>query len=105
MIKNKKRLVIYLNSVVDSVFKILPLFEEKNIGVQVYIESLILELCELDNVIDIDDSYEYISLILTLKSIKKEVSREDSRHTVIKREIFKSINIVKNIISKIESNE
>ena len=31
-----------------------------------------------------------------------EIVKEESNHTVIKREVFKCINIVKNIVGKLE---
>lgn len=102
MIKNDEKLIAYLNSVVNSVFKILPLYEEKNIGVYSYIESLLFELDGLEQAVDITHSYEYISLLSTLESIKKEVESQDSRKHIIKREVFKCINIIKNMVGKLE---
>lgn len=105
MIKNDEKLVIYLNTVVNSVFKILPLYEEQNVGVQTYIESLLFELYGLEDAILIEHSYEYISLLSTLESVKKEVAKQDSRKSVIKREVFKCINIIKNMVGKLEEGE
>lgn len=105
MIKNDERLIIYLNSIVNSVFKILPLWEEKNIGVDVYVESLIFELNGLEEAIEIKHSYEYISLLSNLQSVKKEVLSEDSKKSIIKREVFKCINIIKNMVGKLEEGE
>lgn len=105
MIKNDEKLVIYLNTVVNSVFKVLPLYEEQNVGVQTYIESLLFELYGLEDAILIEHSYEYISLLSTLESVKKEVAKQDSRKSVIKREVFKCINIIKNMVGKLEEGE
>lgn len=105
MIKNNQKLIVYLNSVVNSVFKILPLYEEKNIGVSTYIESLLFELYGLENAVDIEYSYEYISLLSNLESVKLEILREDGKKHVIKREIFKCINIIKNMVGKLEEGE
>lgn len=105
MIENKEKLITYLNSVVNSVFKILPLYEENNIGIETYVESLLFELYGLDKVIDVKNSYEYISLLSTLESVKVEVARKDSKKSVVKREIFKCINIVKNMVAKLEEGE
>jgi hypothetical protein len=105
MIRNNSKLGIYLNSIVNSVFKILPLYEEQNVGVATYVESLIFELDGLQDIIAIEHSYEYISLLSTLASVRKEVEREGSKKTVIKREVFKCINIIKNMAGKLEEGE
>ncbi|UGO51077.1 hypothetical protein PQE70_gp224 [Bacillus phage vB_BanS_Nate] len=102
MINDTSRLVVYLNSVVNSVFKILPLFEEKNVGVDTYIESLLFELYGLQEAVNVEHSSEYISLLSTLESIRAEIGRENSRKATVKREIFKCINIIKNMIGKLE---
>lgn len=105
MIMTSKKLAIYLNSVVNSVFKILPLYEEQNVGVATYVESLIFELDGLQHVVAIEHSYEYISLLSTLASVKAEVEKDGSKKPVIKREVFKCINIIKNMVGKLEEGE
>lgn len=101
MIHNDKRLISYLNSTVNSVFKILPLYEEDNIGLDAYIDSLLFELSSLDYVFSIEE-HKYSSLLLILSSIKREVSRNNSSKAVVKREVFKSISIIKSMIIKLE---
>lgn len=105
MINNNGKLAIYLNSVVNSVFKILPLYEEQNVGVATYVESLIFELDGLQDIVTIEHSYEYISLLSNLSSVKKEVEKEDGRKSVVKREVFKCINIIKNMVGKLGEGE
>ena len=105
MINNSKKLITYLETSINSIFKILPLFEEKNTGVHVYIESLLFELYGLNDSVSIEYAYEYISLLSNLESIKKELQKEVSEKTIIKREVFKCINIVKNMVSKLEEGE
>ena len=105
MIKDNEKLTTYLNSVVNSVFKILPLWEEQNVGVSTYIESLLFELYGLEEVVALENSPEYISLLSTLESVKKEVSKKDSKKSIIKREVFKCINIIKNMVGKLEEGE
>ncbi len=73
MIKDDKKLVVYLNSLVNNVFKILPLYEEKNVGIVSYIESLFGEVASLNEVIEVKHSDEYISLLASCKNNKKEV--------------------------------
>lgn len=105
MIDNKEKLIVYLNSVVNNVFKILPLYEENNVGVKTYVESLLFELYGLDKVVDVKYGYEYMSLLAILKSVELEVAKEDSKKAVVKREVFKCINIIKNMVAKLEEGE
>jgi len=105
MIENNNMLVVYLNSVVNSVFKILPLYEENNYGIKTYLESLLLELYNLEKAVKIEHSYEYISLLATLEAVKSEIFKEESKKPVVKREIFKCINIIKNMVGRLEEGE
>lgn len=105
MVYDNEKLVVYLNAVVNSVFKILPLFEEQNIGVHKYLESLLFELYGLEKSVSIEHSYEYISLLSTLESVKSEIEKSDSKKSVVKREVFKCINIIKNMVGKLEEGE
>lgn len=105
MIKDNQKLVIYLNSIINNVFKILPLYEEGNTGLETYIESLLFELYGLEVAISLDNVYEYVSLLSNLESVKKEITKEDSKKSVIKREVFKCINIIKNMVGKLEEGE
>lgn len=102
MLDNKEKLIVYLNSIVNNVFKILPLYEEKNIGIKTYIESLIFELYGLDKVIDVKYGYEYVSILAILKSVEFEVQKDNSKKPVVKREVFKCINVIKNMVAKLE---
>jgi hypothetical protein len=102
---NNKKLAIYLDATVNSVFKILPLYEEQNVGVATYIESLIFELDGLQHVVAIEHSYEYISVMNILTSVKKEAEKEGNNKPVIKREVFRCINIIKNMVGKLKEGE
>lgn len=103
MLKNNERLSVYLDSLINNVFKILPLYEEKNVGIETYIESLLFELYGLDEAIEIKYSQEYLSILSILESIKKEVSKKDSEKKTIKREVFKCISIIKNVLDRLKS--
>lgn len=102
MIKNEKMIVTYLDALVNSVFKILPLYEEGNEGVETYIESLLFDLNSYEDVIETKHGAEYVQLMMTLTSLKKEVIKEDSKKAVIKREVFKCINVIKNMVGKLK---
>lgn len=105
MINDNKKITVYLNVVVDKIFKILPLYEEKNIGIKVYVESLIFELYGVQNVITIENSSDYISLLSTLESVRAEMNKENIKKYTLKRELFKCINLVKNISSNLEKSD
>ena len=102
MIESNERLLVYFDSLINSIFKVLPLYEENNVGIETYIESLLFELYGLNEVIKIEDSYEYVAMLSTLESVKKEVVKLDSKKRVIKREVFKCISIVKSIMGRLE---
>ncbi len=102
MIQNNEKLVVYLESTVSNVFKILPLYEEENIGLDAYVDSLLRKMCGLDKVVVIDHGYEYISILSILEVIKMEVLKEESDKAIIKREVFNCINVIKNMIGKLQ---
>lgn len=104
MINDKDMILNYFESLVDDVFKILPLYEEENIGLATYIESMIFNLNSLKDIIDSKNGYKYITILLILKSIEEEVVKKDSEKRIIKREVFKCINIIKDIINNLESS-
>ena len=105
MVQNKEKVVVYLESLVNSVFKILPLYEESNVGVKTYVESLLFDLDSYEDVVEVKQGAEYVQLMLTLTSLKKEISKSNSKKAVVKREVFKCINIIKNMIAKLEEDE
>lgn len=97
----------YFNSLVDRIYKILPLFEEKNEGLFVYVQSLIYELNGLYWVVDsIRSNGDYLTLLSTLESISDDVMiQEEGSHAVVKREVFKCLEVVKKIKTTSESGE
>jgi hypothetical protein len=100
---NNKGIVVYLDKLIASIFKILPLYEEENIGLVVNIESLIFSLQGLEKVINLQQYYEYISLLSILESLKVEIQNQSCTHKIVKREVFKSTRLVDVIIEKIKS--
>ena len=94
---------LYLDSnIVDGIYKILPLYEENNVGLEKYISSLLIELYGFDNVFKTDE-IGYVSLLATLEGIKIEVCKKDNKRTV-KREVFKCMEIVKKLSRLLESD-
>ena len=90
---------MYLKSLVDKIYKVLPLYEEENEGLFTYLQSLVYELNgTLWAIEELEQNAEYISLIATLESLSDDSMFFDNDHAVIKREVFKCINIVKKMI-------
>lgn len=101
MILDNEAKVLYLESAVDSVFKILPLYEEKNEGLELYVESLVAELYGAVKTIGMQNIADYISFLATLEAVKQDIKIDDNKKDV-KRNVFKSINTLKNVISRID---
>lgn len=91
----------YLDSVVDKVFKILPLYEENNATVSEYTESLILQLRGFVSEYGSVGMIEYIEVISTLEGMR-ELLEEKGNQPAVKREIFKCIDIVKKVKNMLE---
>lgn len=101
---NSDSVADYLTELVDRVYKILPLFEEKNQGLFHYVQSLIFELHGLYWAVDsIKGSGKYLILIATLESISDyTLFCEEKDHAVIKREVFKCLEVIKKIKASCE---
>lgn len=104
MINNNERLIIYLDKYIHSVFKIIPLYEEKNTGLESYLDSLLKGLFELDQIIKIEHSFEYLSLLQTVKAAQTEILKEDSQHRIMRREVLSAISIIKILLYKTQES-
>lgn len=96
-----KVIVRYLDSAVDSIFKILPLYEENNETLDDYVDSLILELRGFVSEYGSVGTIEYISIISTLNGIRKIID-EKGNQPKVRREVFKCIDVIKKIRNMIE---
>lgn len=102
MISNKSTLYTnYLSVLKDRVFKIIPLIEEKNVGLFKYIDSLVFELYGIQYVIEgVRESHNYISLLATLEAVQDELIVKDKDFQFLRSEIFKSLGIIEKLIQK-----
>lgn len=91
----------YLDSAVDKIFKILPLYEEKNDTLDEYIESLILELRGFVSEYGSVGVTDYISVISTLEGIRS-MAKDRGNQPKIKREVFKCIETIKKVRNMLE---
>jgi hypothetical protein len=94
----------YYSTLKNRIFKILPLYEEGNIGVSKYIHSLLFELGGVESLVEgLKHNHEFISLVATLESLYDESLIDNDNCPLVKREVFKCINIIERI-QKGESN-
>lgn len=101
MIRDKEKLNAYLESKVSNVFKILPLYEEGNRGLDLYVESECDELISVQEIVEIKSSAKYITVLATLNGLKNEVQL-DNNQAKVKREVFKTISTLKDMIETLE---
>lgn len=88
----------YLIDLKNRVFKILPLYEEKNDCLTEYIESVCFELYGLRTLIgDLPHGLWYVKSLATLEQIKIETS-VFGQNKMMKKEIFKILNTIDNQI-------
>lgn len=100
MLKNNKLISQYFNErSVNNIYKILPLYEEKNTTLESYISSLLFELYGLEECIDYNLS-EFVTLVAVISKLKDESLKENNKY-VIKREVFKAIEISKSLSTKV----
>lgn len=95
---NEKEYKKYLESLIDSVFKILPLYEDKNEFLEQYIQSVIdYDVLGGYELIQEYEYYEwYNSTITTLNGLKKALksSKGELSHSQVKSEVFKITNLI-----------
>lgn len=90
-------LEVYLQKLVGRIFKILPMREEECETLQVYLNSLMIELIgNRDLICELKYEPDFLTLLGTLEYF---VNNRDEVH-VYKREIFKMIEIIKDLKRK-----
>lgn len=100
MIK-RDRIKVYLDTLLtDNIYKILPLYEEENHGLEKYVSSLLIELYGFEKMFNVDE-VEYVSLVANLEGIKIEITKPSNKK-VVKREVFRCMDIVKKLSNKLE---
>lgn len=92
----------YFKTLVDSIFKILPIWEnneEKTLDT--YIKSLERELLGCEELIKaVDNDGMIISIVSVLEDLSNHIYDEDMEQATVKREVFKAISILKKLSSK-----
>jgi hypothetical protein len=96
----------YSASLADRIFKILPLYEEKNEGLFRYIQSLIYEFNGLVWAVEsLNSNPDLLVIIATMESLSNDAIMFDEDKEVIKREVFKCIDLSKKLKSTDESGD
>lgn len=91
----KTRINDYFNYLINCIYKILPLKEEENDGLNDYIDGVLIQLYgSLHAYPDLNHNQKYLSIINTLEYLK------NNGYTVkqCKREVFRCINILQHMI-------
>lgn len=99
---------LYLSNLIDSVFKILPLYEDKNEFLDEYVESLLQ--FNLSNARELTEDFEvswYIETVTTLTNLKENLkNNSDLTHKKVKREVFKLTNLINKELEELgDTNE
>lgn len=90
-------MIEYINYMINNIFKILPLNDEQNIGLQDHIDSVTIQLVgALETYPELKANQKYISIINTMNFLRKnEFSKRQCR-----REILRCTNILQKIIKE-----
>lgn len=93
----------YFGSLIDMVFKILPLWENREETLPVYIESLQAELSGFKSLVA---AVSYDSMYLSLLSILQYLlDHPELEVTVVKREVFHMISLCNKLKVRYAGNE
>ncbi len=87
----------FLASMIGNIFKILPLYDENNIGLQSHIDSVVIQLIgAMDTFQDLKTNQKYISIINSINFLRKN----DYTKKQCKREVLRCTNILENMIKE-----
>lgn len=93
----------YFETLVNLFFKILPLRENEEKSLPVYVESLLLEMLGLQNlIVAINHDAMYLSLLSILQYI---VDHPECEVAVVRREVFRAISICYKLKSRYSNAE
>ncbi len=94
--------ISYLKSLIDKVFKILPIYEneKENKILFKYIQSLLYELNGLTYCVeDIKDDGIFLTIFATLESLSDDAILLENNKETVKREVFKCLTLINRLIS------
>ncbi len=87
----------FLSCMIGSIYKILPLYDEKNLGLQSYIDSVAVQLIgAMDTFQELKTNQKYISIINSINFLRVH----DYTQKQCKREVLRCTNILENMIKE-----
>lgn len=87
--------VEYVAKLKNSIFKILPLAEEKNDGLLQYIDSLIYEIYGLQYLVEKDKQDILMRIVSILEHFYDDFIQPEYDINVIRREVFHCLDLIK----------
>lgn len=86
----------YFNALVNKIFKILPIIENREESISIYMESLGVELTGFQSLLpSVGEDPSYLSLLSIYKWLSDNIDNPDEKYKVIRREVFHAISICK----------
>lgn len=86
----------YFRTLVNKVFKILPIIENKEESITVYMRSLGIELAGFKSLIpSVGEDPSYLSLLSIFMWLYEHIDLPDTEYKVIRSEVFHLISICK----------
>lgn len=86
----------YFGALVNKVFKILPIAENQEESIAVYMESLSCELQGFQSLLPaVGEDPSFLSFVSILKWLSDTVIEDDVPHSAIRREVFHAISLCK----------
>lgn len=86
----------YFNSLVNKIFKILPIIENKEESITVYMESLGVELIGFQNLLPaVGEDPAFLSLLSIYQWIADNAVDAEDNYKIIRREVFHAISLCK----------
>jgi len=92
----------YLEVIQDSVFKILPLYEEKNIYLEDYVSDLYYEVMHVLDIIDIMPNGAWYPTTLTGLNFLLKTVNQENKHKIVRKKVLYMTNLIANHLSSIK---
>ena len=96
----------YFNSLVNKIFKILPIIENGEESITVYMESLGVELVGFQSLLPtVGEDPAFLSLLSIYQWIADNTADTDNNYKAIRREVFHAISLCKKMQAQFSSTE
>ena len=92
----------YFKSLINQIYKILPIKESGEQTLEIYIDSLLRELIGYKNLFD---EVQEDSMLISIISILSYLSSNDCSTRVVRSDVFKAISICNKITERYDSKE